>query len=49
MLRNISYQYHIYLGTEKIQIFVNNNNTYNSQKVPKFATKKQVDIIIPKE
>ena len=32
-------------GTEKIKDFVNNNNP---QKAPKFATKKEKNIIIPK-
>lgn len=30
----------VFLGTEKIQGFVNNNKPYNSQKDQKFATKK---------
>lgn len=30
-----------FVGTEKIKDFVNNNKPYNSQKAPKFATKKK--------
>lgn len=30
----------VFVGTEKIQGFVNNNKPYNSQKATKFATKK---------
>lgn len=49
MLRNIFYQYYIYSGTEKIQDIVNSNTSYIVQKYLKFATKKQRNIIIPKE
>ena len=35
----------VFVGTEKIQGFVNNNKPYNSQKATKFATKKKQSII----
>ena len=39
----------VFVGTEKIKDFVNNNKPYNSQKAPKFATKKKQSIIIPNQ
>lgn len=38
-----------FVGTEKIQDNVNNNTSYKSQKVPKFATKKKQSIIATKK
>ena len=39
----------VFVGTEKIQGFVNNNKPYNSQKATKFATKKNKVLYINKK